>query len=236
MAAQLSIQLICERALRRIGSFALRDSEADPEEVAESMYWLDLVVSHLAGTRRPVWLVPATLELPLTAGTESYDLSDITDYPVDGVLFPIDAWLRDPAGRDSHVELIRRKQYESIEDKDREGETSVAYIDRLKERQIYVHPVIDTTGYTLRILAQTYSPTYKPEADPGIKTPHGFTPEWQLWMVTALAAEIGDGPVRRLPGNEVTALRNRAAQLLVELQESNRETVSRPRRTAAWGQ
>lgn len=236
MAAQLSVRSICERALRRIGSFALRDSEADPEEMAEAQHWLDLVVAHMAGTKRPLWLVPATLQLTLAADTKSYDLSDITGYPTDGVLFPIDAWLRDPAGRDSHVELIRRKEYESIEDKDRAGETSVAHIDRLKARQIYVHPVIDTTGYTLRILAQTYSPTYDPEGDPGAEVAHGFTQEWQLWMVTALAAEIGDGPVRRLPGNEVTALRNRAAQLLVELQESNRETVSRPRRTAAWGQ
>jgi hypothetical protein len=236
MAAQLSIRAICERALRRIGSFALRDSEADPEEMAEAQHWLDLVVSHMAGTKRPLWLVPATLSLTLTADTESYDLSDITGYPADGVLFPIQAWLRDSSGMDTPVELIRRKEYENIADKDQAGETRVAHIDRLKGRQIYVHPLVATTGYTLRILAQTYSPTYNPEDDAGAEVAHGFTQEWQLWMITALAAEIGDGPVRRLPGPEVTALRNRAAALLVELGESNRESVSKPRRTAAWGE
>ncbi len=235
MARQLSVRRVCEAALRKIGAFALRDSEADPEEMAEAMFWLDLVVSHMAGTKRPLWLLPATFELPLTADTTSYDLTDITSYPADGIVFPVDAWLRDPSGLDTHVELIRRKEYESIEDKDRAGETKVVHIDRLKEKQVYTYPLVDTTGYTLRILAHVYSPTYDPEDDAGGEVAHGFTQEWQMWMVTALAAEIGDGPVRRLPGQEVAGLRNRAAALLVELNESNRESVSKPRRTAAWG-
>ena len=31
---------ICERALRKIGAFSVNDTAADPEELAEALYWL----------------------------------------------------------------------------------------------------------------------------------------------------------------------------------------------------
>lgn len=235
MATLLSVRTICERALRKIGTFALRDSEADPEEMAEAMMWLDLVVAHATSTRRIFWLIPATLELELTADQATYDIDEITDYPTDGVAFPINAWLRDPAGNDTPVELIRRREYENIVDKTAGGEPRVAHIDRLRDKTVSIYPVVAASGYTLRIEAQLYSPSYSPDTNPDAEVRHGFGPEWQLWLITALAAEIGDGPVRRLQPAEVDRMRNTAARLLVDLSEANTETVSQPRRTAAWG-
>lgn len=235
MPTLLSVRSLCERALRKIGAFSIRDTEADPEEMAETMFYLDLLVAHVTGTRRVFWLVPATLELPLLADTAEYDIADITDYPTDGVAFPINAWLRDSSGHDEPVELVRRRAYENIPDKDGGGAPQVVHIDRLTSKKVYVHPVPTDASYTLRIEAQVYSASYDVTENPNAEMRHGFGPEWQLWLIYALAAEIADGPVRRLPAPEVDRMRNTAARMLVELGDSNRETVSMPRRTAAWG-
>lgn len=235
MPTLLSVRTVCERALRKIGAFSIRDTEADADEMAEAMAYLDLLVAHVTGTRRVFWLVPATLELPLVADTAEYDLADIDGYPDDGVAFPINAWLRDSSGHDEPVELIRRRAYDDIGNKTASGPPNSAHIDRLTDKKVYVYPVPADGTYTLRIEAQVYSPSYDVTENPNAEIRHGFGPEWQLWMIYALSAEIADGPVRRLPAAEVDRIRNTAARMLVELGESNRETVSRPRRTAAWG-
>ena len=77
---------ICERALRKIGAFSVNDTAADPEELSEALYWLDLAVAELAGTEQCQWLIPTTLSIALTANTPSYDLSTAlgTGNPTDG--------------------------------------------------------------------------------------------------------------------------------------------------------
>lgn len=235
MPTLLSVRQVCEQALRKIGAYSIHDTEADPNEMSVTIGLMDMLVAHNAAVRRMFHLIPATLELTLTAGTTDYALSDITDYPEDGVLFPINAWLRDSSGIDSPVELIRRRAYEDIPDKDAGGAPEVVHIDRLVTKRVYVYPVPTATGSTLRIEAQVQSPSYNARENPNAERRHGFEAQWQLWLVYAVAAEAADGPVRRLPATEVDRMRNIAARLLNELGESNRETVSKPRRTAAWG-
>ena len=231
---------ICERALRKIGAFSVNDTAADPEELAEALYWLDLAVAELAGTEQCQWLIPTTLSIALTANTPSYDLSTAlgTANPTDGVLFPIEAWIRDSNGLDTPIDIIRRRDFEDIEDKDRAGVTDRIYIDRLNEDQnIFIYPVVDETGYSIRLLCQTYAANL---GGTGLTATgniaHGFSAEWQKWMVLQNAADIGSGPVRRLPISETDRIRAEAGTSLTKLMaHSNREKVSQPRRTRAHG-
>lgn len=231
---------ICERSLRKIGAFSINDTAADPEELAEALYWLDLAVAELAGTERCHWLIPTTLSIALSANTASYDLSDAlgTANPTDGVLFPIEAWLRDSDGLDTPIDIIRRRDFEDIEDKDKAGVTDRIYIDRLNEDQnIFIYPVVDETGYSIRLLCQTYAANM---GGAGLTAngniAHGFSAEWQKWMINQNAADIGSGPVRRLPVSETDRIRAEAGVSLAKLMAfSNREKVSQPRRTRAHG-
>lgn len=231
---------ICERALRKIGALSINDTAADPEELAEALYWLDLSVAELAGTEQCQWLIPTTLSIALSANTASYDLSTAlgTANPTDGVLFPIEAWIRDSNGLDTPIDIIRRRDFEDIEDKDKAGVTDRIYIDRLNEDQnIFIYPVVDETGYSIRLLCQTYAANL---GGTGLTATgniaHGFSAEWQKWMVLQNAADIGSGPVRRLPISETDRIRAEAGTSLAKLMAySNREKVSQPRRTRAHG-
>ena len=231
---------ICERALRKIGAFSINDTAADAEELAEALYWLDLSVAELAGTGQCQWLIPTTLSIALSADTASYDLSAAlgSSNPTDGVLFPIEAWIRDSDGLDTPIDIIRRRDFEDIEDKDKAGVTDRIYIDRLADDQnLFIYPVVDETGYSIRLLCQTYAPNMlsgTPEGGGNIE--HGFSAEWQRWLILQNAADIGSGPVRRLPPGEITDIRQQAGIARAALMAySNREKVSQPRRTRAHG-
>ena len=231
---------ICERALRKIGAFSINDTAADPEELSEALYWLDLAVAELAGTERCHWLIPQTLSIALSANTVSYDLSNAlgTGDPTNGVLFPIEAWVRDSSGNDNPVEIIRRREYEDISDKDEGGEPTRIYIDRLNDDQnLFVHPVPTDATYTLRLVCQTYAPNLLGGTpDGGGNLAHGFSAEWQRWMILQNASDIGAGPVRHLPPAELNDIRQQAAIAKSALMAySNREKVSQPRRTASYG-
>ena len=185
-------------------------------------------------------MIPTTLSIALSANTASYDLSTAlgTANPTDGVLFPIEAWIRDSNGLDTPIDIIRRRDFEDIEDKDKAGVTDRIYIDRLNEDQnIFIYPVVDETGYSIRLLCQTYAANL---GGTGLTATgniaHGFSAEWQKWMVLQNAADIGSGPVRRLPISETDRIRAEAGTSLTKLMaHSNREKVSQPRRTRAHG-
>lgn len=232
---------ICERALRKIGAYSINDSAADPEELAEAVYWLDLAVAELAGTSHCVWLVPTTLTIPLSADTATYDLSDVLgdDYPTDGILFPIEAYVRDDDDNDTPIEIVRRRDYEEITDKATSGKPDRIYIDRLADDQnISVYPVPTDTSYSIRLVAQTYAPDFVGSNLRAVNgnVAHGLSAEWQRWMILQNAADIGSGPVRRLPPGEISEIRRDAeiskARLLAY---SNDEKDSMPRRTRAYG-
>lgn len=231
---------IAERALRKIGAMSINDTAADHEELSEALYWMDLAVAEFAGSERCQWLIPATLSKALSADTASYDLSDFlgTSNPTDGVLFPVSAWIRNSSGEDAEIQILRRTEYEAITDKDQSGEPCSIYIDRLNaDQNLYVWPVPSDATYTLRLVCQTYAPNLlSGTPNEGGNVAHGFSAEWQRWLVLQTAADIGSGPVRRLPSQEVSDMRQQAeisrSRLLTY---SNTEKPSQPRRTRAFG-
>ena len=105
------------------------------------------------------------------------------------------------------------------------GEPSEVYIDRLTPPTLSTWPVIDQTGYSLLLHYQTYSPDLR---DSGGDLPHGLPAAWQRWAELATAADIGDGPLGRLPGPRLQMLTQKAEAAKRELKAwNNREHTTR---------
>lgn len=238
MSAGFTVKQIAERALRKIGAYSINDSAADSIELEETLYWLDMLVGHFAETHRPFWLIPDTIAKTLTANQQTYTLSTLlgTANPADGVLYVTGVQLRDSSGNDEPLKMLSKAEWDEITDKDQTGTPAGVYIDRLKTMTLKVVPVPTVSTYSILLDVQTYSPDLT-KSNGAVK--HGFSNGWQLWQVLATAAQIGDGPVRKLPSGEVDRITAKAGGYLNELigyaNREMRDRDKRSRRTAAWG-
>lgn len=239
----LSAAEVCERALRKVGAFSINDEAADPDELDEALRWLDMIVAEITGTRRCYWLTPATVTFDWPAAEESVVLADQmgADYPPTGILFPVRAWSVNVTSglREAEIELCRRKTYEAKSDLTTAGSPEILFIDRLVENQrAYVWPVPSTDDlYQIALEFQTYSRSVLGEqgGEQAGDVPTGFDQTWQLWMVTRLAAEIGDGPVKRLESSTIRDWRALSDGYLSALLYHNREKNNRPFQTRRYG-
>ena len=257
MSRLYSISEICDRALRKIGAFAIRSSGARPEEIEEARYWLDMTVGHQSSRMRTWWMVPGSGTFNLTSGTAEYDLAASlgqAQAPT-GVQFVIAVYLYNTTtGTDIHeIPIVRRQEWEHRQigglpdDSDRSpflwgtdgalpaiepGQPKACYIDRQQAPTIHLSPTPDdVTPYGLRVVFQSYATDFTKEP-PNDKT-YKLRTAWNLWVVTALAAQIGNGPVRKLPQDEVKDMRSEATRLRDELEAyENMEHANEPRRVA----
>lgn len=244
----LSARGICELALQKVGAYSVNDEGADHVEMVRSLDWLDLIIAEIAGTDQCVWLVPATISFTWPASTRSDSLADLAGaaYPPTGILYPKSARLRDSNGvLLSELTMLTRQQYENMQDKDDEGQPDSIYIDRLADdaevsASIYRVPGTDPV-YTVDLVVQAYAASVRGtqgDEDQAGNVRHGFSQEWQRFIVNRLAADIGDGPVRRLDQGTLDKWRAEAAVSFSNCQVySNREKraeFDRPR-TRRWG-
>ena len=255
MSHLLSVGEICDRALRKIGAFPTRSSGARGADVEESRYWLDFVVAHQAARQRTWWLVPATVTFPLTAGTDTYDMAQQiggTQAP-NGISSVASVVLYNTkTGLDLHsVAILRRLEFEqrnvggrnlpsddpwqwapasSRGNAEAPGAPVACYITRDQSPIIRFAPVPDSVGaYGVRVVCQGYSKDFV--AADATERVLNLRSTWFLWLVTALAAEIGDGPVRKLPADEVRSMRREAQQLRGDLESYDlEENTNSPKR------
>ena len=236
MSRMLSIREVCERALRRIGAYPIRSSGARPEEVDEARFWLDMIVGHMSSVMRTWWLVPGTGTFALAPGTPGYDLGEMltSAQAPDGIQFVISVYLYDPVAKIDICEMrmLRRQEYEAIDDKSRIGEPEAIYIDRDDRPRATLYPVPDTArSYVVRVLFQGYSSDFTKNS--GVDKTFTVRHSWNLWLVTALAAAIGNGPVRKQPADEVKDMKDEATRYLDQLQAyENTEQANEPRRVS----
>lgn len=87
-----------------------------------------------------------TQSVTLVSGTASYTLSP---RPTEVV----SCYLRDSNSEDTPMVALKKEEYDAITDKDGAGEPFSYWVDEgtIGTRTIYVWPVIDASGYTLRI-------------------------------------------------------------------------------------
>lgn len=239
----LSAVEACERALRKVGAYAINDEAADPDELEETLHWLDMIVAEVTGTRRCYWLSPATVTFDWPAGEQSVVLADQmgADYPSTGILFPVRAWRVDVTTglRQAEIELCRRKKYEEKSNLATAGSPEILFIDRLvQEQKAYAWPVPSTADvWQIALEFQTYSRSVLGEqgGDQAGDVPTGFDQTWQLWMVTRLAAEIGDGPVKRIEQATIRDWRTLSDGYLSALIYANKEKTNRRPVTRRYG-
>lgn len=237
MAQLLSAKGVAERALRVIQEFAINDTAADPEALRETLYWMEMLLDHKAATNKLYFLIPADVLVPLPI-TADFDLVAAAGavWPAIGVLSFSHAMLVDGSGRETPVQLLRRTEYEEIEQKNATGRPEAIYIDRLDPSyRAKQWPVpTDATAYRLKLVVQTYNTTVAIDnkALPQQTGRHGLTAGWQLWLIFGTAALIGRGAVRALPPAEIKDLQTEAERLFSELYiNANDEKPSEPRRT-----
>lgn len=213
MSHDLSARELCERALRKIGAFPVYDTAADPEELDEALYWLDIRMALLAGKTTIFWLIPSTLSFAIAAGTQSYNLKTILagDFPTDGIQFPKTVHLEDSGGNREPLKMISRREFERFEDPDRTGTPEFVHIDRLGIPTLKVWPTLGTgaTGFTIKLVVQTYAKDFVGDDAKGDKA-SGLRAAWGNWAIFDLSYVLGDGPVRRLPVSELTGFREEA--------------------------
>lgn len=217
MSVLLSAKEIVERSLRQIGSYSINDDAARTEEMNEGLFWLDLIMSQLAGTEHINFLSNETVSLSLSADMQSFNLQTalVQVWPKDGMAFPLNAYLINGSTR-TEIELITKKRFDELEEET--GLPQYIYIDRTNNPILNVWPVPSTGDLTLELTFQKFSPTF--EAKTNIDT--GLKPSWQRWAIYALSAEIGNGPVRKVPRSELNDYRAIAEATLQKLQAFDR--------------
>ena len=227
MSSQRTAKQICERALRAIGAFPVTDSAADGEQLREAMDWLDLILAERAGVGKLFSLIPATLSMPITNGTQSYNLHSAlgTDLPVDRIQFPIQAWLEDAAGNRSDVQIVKSETFEAVSKADVIGPPTMIHIDRLATTpilRIYPTPAVsDTTVWTIKLIVQTYAPNVAPGGvtgtTPSASVLTNFRQAWQRYLICQLSHDLGAGPIQKLPETSLTRFAGMAKQAKDEL-------------------
>jgi len=242
---------ICERALRKIQAFPTSDDSADPVMMQEAAYWLDMAVGYLCGTRRVLFMVPDVLPIPLTANkagpyqlkpvnvssevlqtlaTENQQAIRANNVSINGVAFPIQAFIRkDSVGDDHKVEIIRRKQFDDIAKKDAGGTPCKVYITRTTEPFLTTYPTIREDGWTLYLRIQTFAPDL---SQVGNNRVFALTEAWNMWAVAETAYQCGSGPVKWLPQDERNDMRRDALFYRTELLSFNNDEHGKVRRTA----
>jgi hypothetical protein len=209
MSQILTAKQVCERALRAIGAFPITESAADGEQLREAMSWLDLILAQEAGTNELFNLIPATLTVPITNGTQVYPLAQTLSatLPVDDIQFPVRAWLQDSEGHREPIEIVAHQKFMTVEDPAETGPPRMIYIDHLaKTPTLSIFPVPDLTDpntWSILLDVQTYAPNVAPSgvtgAQPSGSVVHNFRQAWQRWMVAQLSHDLGSGPIFKLP-------------------------------------
>ena len=173
--------------------------------MSEVLFWLDLNMAELSGVEECWWLVPATLSLALTGGTQSYDLLSVlgTSAPADGFMFPLEAHLNDGNGNRTELQIVRRSEIESHSSPATTGSPEQIHIDRLATPTLKTYPTLAAglTGYTIDLVIQTFSKTVSDTKNGEEAT--GLRATWQRWAIYQVASDVGDGTVRRLTAAEV---------------------------------
>lgn len=236
MAQLLTAKGVAERSLRMIQAFSINDTSADPEELRETLYWMEMLLDHKAATNKLYFLIPADVLVPLPAA-QSFPL--VTQaagaWPTNGVLMFHYAKLIDGSNNETELRILRRDEYEAIDNKTQSGRPQAIYIDRLDPNYTAsLWPVPSDTSYSAKLVLQTYNLTVALDNKslPQTNNQHGLQAGWQLWLVTAVAAAIGRGAVRTLPPAEIKDLQASADGLFSELYiNSNNERPSGARVT-----
>lgn len=218
---RLTVGEICERALRKIGAYPIGDIGAEPMQMNEARFWLDMVIGHITAKGRVWWLVEESVTFDLVEGQSTYTLQDYigTQVPTNEVQFIMSARLTPSPTVTSTRELdaIGREALDAIPDKDRKGQPQQYHVDRLDRPDMRFWPVPDNDDYKVTVTFQKYAEDVTNLQNQSPSFVAGHRRAWNLFIVYALAAEIGAGPIMRLPQWEIDEINQEKNRLEADL-------------------
>lgn len=225
MPSLLTSAQLCEHALRQIGVFSVYDTGADPASFQVTIERLDLLVAEMVGSYNFWYFTPAEQTIALEAGVNEYELGALLD---DDLQFVQHIFLL-RNGKQWPVRQIRKSTYDEFSEDPPTGTTPEwAYIERKDNPKLFLLPA-PIEGDMLLVNGQQYSDDLT--QDNG-QIPHGFPAAWQRSIILQLAADIGAGPVKKIPRDELEDLKKDAGKAMRRLDAfNNRENVRRPRYT-----
>lgn len=226
--------------LRKIGAYVVADSGPDGTELDVAVSSLDIVLAHYLSTNRFWFLVPTPLSLELTAAQADYDLASElgSDWPTDGLIFPISVWLEDEAGNPQKVDLVRRDQWDEL-DHGETGTPKKAYFDRSTTSTVTLKtwPTLSDTAqtWTLKITAQKFAPRISGLlVSPEVAT--GLPAAWNMWAIYQNCAYCADGTIRRLSQADIEGFEKKAMALLADLEGFANDEHADDAIAEPWGQ
>jgi hypothetical protein len=217
-------------------------------------------VGHEAARQRTWWLVPASGTFNLVANDAGpYDLATLLGaaQAPDGLQFVIQVVLFDAVSMMdiADLPLQRRQEWETrvlgprntpdpLETArlldtniipmpaDPPGTPQICYVDRAQRPKISFYPAPDARrSYGARVIFQSFASDFV--SNKSVDKTYKLRTSMNLWLVSALAAQIGNGPVRKLPADEVKDMKQEAQQLRDDLEAYEfHEQASEPRQVA----
>lgn len=234
MSRLFTVRQLLEKSLRLIGAFAITDDQADSEELNEAQDWLELTLSMTAGTKRLMHLVPETIEIPMLADVSEYSLASVGIG--DGIQFPIHAVVTNSDGSSPDtVEIMTRRQFDELDVTDT-GNPYAIHIDRIEPSlTMRVHPIPAISGSVIRLTVQKYPKQISVDNNRNKQLNHEWPASWQMWMIYTVAVHIGNGPVRKLPAQDIAGYLTLARDMEAKLDAYNeQEHRSTPAITKAY--
>lgn len=206
MASTYTAREMCTSALEKVGIISPYETSAPEGVVQKCLRYLDMILSFRTGTRRLWFFVPAASQVTWPADQGSYDLTGaLASNPLD--LYRA-AYVDDST--DAPIELVRRAEFEESRNDTAAGTASpdMIYIQDDGDGTYtgHIRPV-PSEAKAIRFVGQKLSPSVATAVGEAVETDHGYGAPWQLWMLYALAIEIGDGPIAKLDGSRLGAWR-----------------------------
>jgi len=231
MSELFTAKKIAEFALRRVGTYAVHDTGADPDEFSVAMDHLDMLVAEVVATEDCQWLYQAAVNVTLPANTTPVDIVNVAGtglIPANSFQFIKEIWLRDPTTlKDSYLNRISRAAYEAIDNKSLGGIPTHVFVDRTEfNPKFYFWPVPTVATWIAHIVF------YKYEDELSNTGPHGFPESWQRFLTYALAVDLGTGPIVHLEPNRAREYERIANQSKLRLFAIQNREHRKPRMVA----
>ena len=211
---------IISAALRTLGVIGAGD-QPTPVDYQNCSEALNIYIKQLQTKGLPLWKLDTVL-VPMVVGQKIYTIgpsvgSDVvTDKPLRVVM----AFIRNPQGNDTVLQVISRQQYMQLGVKTSQGVPNQCYYDpKITDGDLYVYNVPNATGYTIHLqvqmpLADVSNPTSTPQ----------FPSEWfnclKFGLADNLSMEYGASAQMR------AELAQKAAKLEEEMTDWSQEEAS----------
>jgi len=192
---------VAANSLSKIGAWPSSQTQPDARELKIAMRWLEMILNNQSGIR-PTAGFWDTIDVPIQAGIGDYDLQD---YVKDaGVQSVFSVSMVTVLGNVEPLDVISERDAVFKNIKENSTPQSAAITRDVKPvLKVYPTPTQadEDAGTVFRIRIQSFHKVIDPEGTND--TEIMLRPSWYLWLTYRLAYEIGGGPVRRLPKQEL---------------------------------